>query len=71
MPHVVDNTNDTAFLGAWAGNVPADRILAGPESLGEGLVDQHHRFLPGDVASREVTPGQERNPHRCGVPFAD
>lgn len=71
MPHVADNADHTAFLGARPGNVPANRILARPERLREGLVDQHHGFLAGHVACREVAPGQEPDAHSCGVAFAD
>ena len=52
-------------------HVLADRILAGPQRVGEGLVDEHHRLLVGHVAGGEVAAGEQRNAHRGRVALGD
>ena len=72
VPDVADDADHAAVLvAAGPGDVLPNRVLAGPEGVGQALVDQHHRLGVGHVARRQVAPGEERHTHRRGIALAD
>ena len=66
VPHVANDADHAALLGAASVDVLANRVLPWPEHVGQCLVDQHHRLGAGPSLGVRSRPASSGTPIAAG-----